>query len=549
MKQSTQFLIQRGDKLFSDRMPMLSLWQSIADQFYCERASFTMSKSDGDEFAAHLMTGLPSMIRRDLANQISAMLRPRGKDWFEVEPADEELAEDQIIKGWCQDKSAVMRRAMYDIHSGFIRATKTADHDFCTFGQAVITVELDRLTNTLLYRPWHLRDVAWSENYAGMIDEVHHKLKLAARDVVKLFKNVHPTVAKCAEKEPLKEIELRRIICPYEDEKGGNRFASMSYYVDVENEHELESKPLVEHPYVIPRWQTVQSQYAHSPATVIGLPDARTLQAMTLTLFEAGEKAVNPPLIAYQEALRSDVNTWAGAVTYVDIDYDERQGEPVRPLFTDKGGLAFGMDMLERMGDLLKEAFYLNKIMLPPVGDAMTATEVRIRTEEYVRAALPLFEPLETDYNGALCEKTWGILMREGAFGNLREEMPRQLQGREINFSFQTPLQAAQEREKAAAFQELAQLLAAGMQVDQKLVAEVDTRKAFRDAANAIVPHADWIVPEEASSAALEGQQQAQQMQELAAVAGQGMGLASQGLDLAKAVGETASAFQTTGAV
>jgi hypothetical protein len=38
-------------------------------------------------------------------------------------------------------------------------------------------------------------------------------------------------------------------------------------------------------------------------------------------------------------------------------------------------------------------------------------------------------------------------------------------------------------------------------------------------------------------------------MQELAAVAGQGMGLASQGLDLAKAVGETASAFQTTGAV
>jgi hypothetical protein len=187
--------------------------------------------------------------------------------------------------------------------------------------------------------------------------------------------------------------------------------------------------------------------------------------------------------------------------------------------------------------------------MLPPVGDAMTATEVRIRTEEYVRAALPLFEPLETDYNGALCEKTWGILMREGAFGNLREEMPRQLQGREINFSFQTPLQAAQEREKAAAFQELAQLLAAGLQVDQKLVAEVDTRKAFRDAANAIVPHAEWIVPEEVSEQALQGQQEAQKMQELAAVAGQGMGLASQGLDLAKAVGETASAFQTTGAV
>lgn len=236
------------------------------------------------------------------------------------------------------------------------------------------------------------------------------------------------------------------------------------------------------------------------------------------------------------------MNVYAGGVTWVDAEYDEKLGDALRPLTTDRGGLAFGMDMIARMSDLLKEAFYLNKIMLPPVGDAMTATEVRIRTEEYVRAALPLFEPLETDYNGALCEKTWNILMREGAFGNLREEMPKELQGQDISFSFQTPLQSAQEREKAASFQELIQLLAAGIQVDQKLVMEVDTRRAFRDAANGIIPDADWIVPEDLSAQALEGAQQAQQLQELA-------GATTQGLDIAKAVGETASAFQQTGVV
>jgi hypothetical protein len=540
MNSDLQFLVKRGDKLFSDREPALTLWQELAENFYVERADFTTSRDIGDEFASHLMTSLPLMIRRDLANQISAMLRPRGKDWFEVAPSDERLAEDQRIKLWCQDKSAVMRRAVYDIHSGFVRSTKTADHDFVTFGQAVLTVELDRMKQSLLYRDWHLRDVAWAENYARHINEIHHRLKLPARDVLKLFpKTCHEAVRKAAGKEPLKDINLRRIIVPTEKE---GRYNYCSYYVDVDNEHELEKVDLIDHPYVIPRWTLVGSQYAHSPATVVALPEARTLQAMTLTLFEAGEKAVNPPLVATQEAVRSDVNVYAGGVTWVDAEYDEKLGDALRPLTTDRGGLAFGMDMIARMSDLLKEAFYLNKIMLPPVGDAMTATEVRIRTEEYVRAALPLFEPLETDYNGALCEKTWNILMREGAFGNLREEMPKELQGQDISFSFQTPLQSAQEREKAASFQELIQLLAAGIQVDQKLVMEVDTRRAFRDAANGIIPDADWIVPEDLSAQALEGAQQAQQLQELA-------GATTQGLDIAKAVGETASAFQQTGVV
>lgn len=547
MNSDLQFLIKRGDKLFSDREPLMSLWQEQAEHFYVERADFTTRRSLGEDYAGHLMTGMPLMIRRDLANQISAMLRPRGKNWAEAEPADQEIAEDQRAKAWCQDKSAVMRRAMYDTHSNFIRATKSADHDFATFGQAVLTVEMDRLKQALLYREWHLRDVAWAENYARTINEIHHKLKLSARDIVKLWpKTVHTKVSECAKKEPLKEIELRRIIVPSEKE---GRFEFCSYYVDIENEHELEKIDLVDHPYVIPRWALAGSQYAHSPATVIALPDARTLQSMTLTLFEAGEKAVNPPLVATQEIVRSDVNTYAGGVTWIDAEYDERMGDALRPLMVDRGGLAFGMDMISRVGDLLKEAFYLNKIMLPPVGEAMTATEVRIRTEEYVRAALPLFEPLETDYNGALCEKTWNILMREGAFGNMREEMPKALRGREIRFAFQTPLQSAQEREQAASFQELAQLLAAGVQIEPSLKAEVDFRKAFRDAANGIVPSADWIVPEDVSSAALEAQQQGQQAQELAAAVSGGMGLASQGLDLAKAVGETASAFQTTGAV
>jgi hypothetical protein len=40
----------------------------------------------------------------------------------------------------------------------------------------------------------------------------------------------------------------------------------------------------------------------------------------------------------------------------------------------------------------------------------MTAYEVGQRIQEYIRGALPLFEPMEMEYNGALCERTFEIL-------------------------------------------------------------------------------------------------------------------------------------------
>jgi hypothetical protein len=75
--------------------------------------------------------------------------------------------------------------------------------------------------------------------------------------------------------------------------------------------------------YSIERWQTVSgSQYAYSPATIVALPDARLLQAMTYTLLHAGEKIVDPPLIATEDVVRSDVALYAGGITWIDRDYE-----------------------------------------------------------------------------------------------------------------------------------------------------------------------------------------------------------------------------------
>lgn len=493
-------LIKQGDDLFGKRGTLLSLWQDIAENFYVERADFTTRRSVGDEFAAGLMTGYPLIVRRELSNAFSAMLRPRDREWFRI-TTDRPDTLDNAGRAWLERATEIQRRAMYDRQSQFVRATKEGDADFATFGQAVISREIDWKRNTLLYRSWHLRDVAWCEDYSGQVDEVHRKWKPNLRTLAQTFPGkLHQKHVERLAKEPYENVEIRHLVLPTDQYDGivpKARTPYVSVYLDVENEHIIQSTPSHSRVYTIPRWQTVSgSQYAYSPATVVGLPDARLIQAMTLTLLEAGETAVRPPMIATRDAIRGDIALYAGGVTWADAEYDERLGEVLRPLTQDKRGVPFGMEMSADVREMLVQAFFLNKLSLPPAEGEMTAFETAQRVQEYIRNALPLFEPMEVEYNGGLCEDTFEALMRVGAFGPL-DEIPESIRGAEVRFQFESPLHRALEREKSARFEEARALLLQAVEIDPDAVATLDVRKALREAMAGVGVPASWTRDEE----------------------------------------------------
>jgi hypothetical protein len=397
-------LVEMGQGLFTKRSSLLLLWQEIAENFYPERADFTYQRYLGMDFGAHLMTSYPVLCRRDLGDQLGTMLRPTAKEWAHVVPVDTRL-EDNDTKRWLEWASGLMRRAMYDPDSLFTKATKQADHDFATFGQAVMSVRLNRNNDTLLYNTWHLRDVAWFENADGKIGGVFRKWKPGARDLKRLFgAKVHQQIDQMLQQnKPLEEVECVHMIVDAELFDGAAKGRPYwSIYYDVTHQHEMEAVPVWNPEYAIPRWFTVSgSQYANSPAVVAALPEARLIQAMTYTLLEAGEKVVNPPMIATQDVVRSDVAVFAGGMTWVDRDYDERLGEALRPMNIDAKGMPLGVEMQKDSRGMIAQAFFLNKLAMPNRGPEMTAYEVGQRIQEYIRGALPIFEPMEMEYNGA----------------------------------------------------------------------------------------------------------------------------------------------------
>lgn len=519
-----------GSHLLGKKSPLNSLFQEVAENFYPERADFTVRRSVGTDFAANLMSSYPVTCRRDMANQIGTMLRPTAKSWFHASRKYGDIeGEGNVVKRHLQYFEDVMRKAMYDRASCFNRATKEGDHDFATFGQCAISVELNKHADGLLYRCWHLRDMAWQEDEEGQIGFVCRKWTPTVQAAINTFgkEKLHKKIVDMLDKAPFDEVQLMHIIVKadmYDDKANGR--PRWSIWWDSMNEVLIEAKPIWGKYYVIPRWNTVSSaqwgsQYAYSPAVVAALPDARLIQAMTFTLLEAGEKATNPPMVATMDAVRSDIAVYAGGITWVDNEYDERLGDALRPITQDFRGFNYGLQMAADTRQLISKAFFLDALMLPQRTPEMTAFEVGQRVQEYIRNALPLFEPMEQEYNAALCEETFELMLRAGAFGSPLS-FPKEMAGMEIEFRFESPLHDVVEQQKGQKWMEAKSLIADAIALDPSSAFMFDSKTALRDALNAIGTPAKWLNTEADVEELAAQQAQKQQAQEMLAMMTQG---------------------------
>lgn len=500
---NVEHIVRVGNQLFGEQP--LHRWQDIAIEFYPEMATFT---SPGVEYShdSQLAASAPVLARRELGNAISAMLRPTAKPWFHIRTAE---GWDDIginARRWLEKVESTMQRLMYRKGAGFTKAAKRSDHDFITFGNAALQVSMSPGADGLLFRNWHLRDVAWGEDADGTINVVFRRWKARVADLVRTFpKSSHPETREKASKNPFDTVECWHVVAPADFFPGVENINTkyVSIYLELDHKHILEKVGAHELGYVIPRWQTLaDTPYAISQATSVALADARQIQAMTGTLLEAGEKAVNPPMVAKREVFGGNFAIYAGGVTWADAA-DARLGDTFSELNTSKNGIPFGRDLIMDAHSTINMAFFRDKLNLPPTS-GMTAYEVSQRVQEYIRNTLPLFEPIEHEYNAPLCDTVFSLLMRAGAFGS-PFDMPEELHGRDVEFIFESPLRDATERVKVQSFGEAAELMQTAAALDPKSSFTVDVPAAFRDTMQSAGIPSDWLrTKEEAERLAAE---------------------------------------------
>ena len=557
-------LIHRGDLLFSTRRVLNSLWQATAEQFYPEHADFTYTRSAGMEFASHLMTGAPAMANRDLANAIAAMSRPPGQIWFHPRTTSEAINKDSTARRWLDYAGNIMRQIMYAPMSGFNRASMETDRSFACIGNGCLRIRPNHDFTGLSFRSRHMRDCAWAEDIDGFVNEIHVKDTTTNRNLFARFpKTVSSRVKDHAESDPHGKVNIRYIILPSDEydspdankemgpkgvkKRVGHRLRFVSVILDTDNDTVLEEIGQHDLGYVTPRWVTVPGfGYGYSPATVINIADARMLQQITLTLLEAGQKAVDPPMQAVgTDIIAGGVNLFAGGITWIDSDYDERSGPALKPVLATNPNLGWGVDRENRIKDLIHAGHFLNQIKLPDTTHARTAYEVQKLWEEYIRATTPLFEPIGAEYNSPMCDRIFDMLLRFNAFGP-KANIPRILLGQDVRFEFESPLTLAASKANAQAFTSVGQITQLAVSMDPTVIHDLDLDTAYRDALDGAGAPATWIVPRrQADQEKAKARQQLAQQQALA----QAGAIAHSGAELAGKIGNAATMLQQGGAM
>lgn len=501
-------LMSVAGQAFQNFMPFRQLGQSIADSCYPMRADFTRSL-EYENYAGMLMDGTPVHARENLGNAIDAMLRQGS--WFNVGTGDQERDEKPGNAVALNRATSKLRSILKDRRSNWMNATKTADMDWVAFGNPVLSVEESSTRDFILFRAWHPRDCAWILDEAGRIAMFFRKMRMQAIDIMALHKNgayggeVSPAVREAATKDPSRRFDLMHCLLRADAIYGGDlqkmkelQHPFLSCYLDCENRTYLREMGTPVFNYVAPRMRTLGDlPFGFSPMALNSLQDSRMLQDMALVLLEQGQKAVDPPMVGAGNVFQRDINLFAGGFTEVDLgEYDD-----IRKVMStvDTGErINVGLEMKADVRALIAESWLTNKLMLPTLRD-MREVEVMVRTEEFRRAALPFFQPIETNYHGELLGTTFEVAVNMGILRG--KDFPKELAGRDTVFTFESPLNEAEGKKLVGEYYEMINILATGAQVDKSINNLADIRKATEEAiSKGIRP--EWLIPEEDRPAA-----------------------------------------------
>lgn len=496
--------LEQAKKAFAARSQYDMLWQKQAEIFYPERADFTRTYSAGDERYDGIISTEPMLMRRDLAQQFGAMLRPRGRPWFAVTAKPDEAMEDDDAKRWCERATDTMRNIVYAPRANFAKAMGESDHDYVAFGNAVIAHPYNLDQTGILFSCLHLKDCAWSRNAEGVVDHFYQRMRLTLRQAVELFGKAKLPVEWQRDYDQghiEKKVCIYRCVTPMDAEgydKDEPRLKNAKfqalYVAEEARECGIASGEFLTFPFTVRTWMTISGEdYGRSPCTSVALADARMLNVAEEAMLTGIEMKVRPPRIVQKGLISGPLSLAADTITYIDGDYRREMGDPVIPI--EAGDPRYGMEFLNRQTERMGREFFINLLQRLPDKE-MTAYEAAEWVEQYVVQAAPIFEPMEAE-NALLMDSVFQRSMARGAFGDVLEDgsidgLPEVLSEAEIEFEFETPLSDAMRKLKASQFDQVigrAQTLLATQHPDaMDAIDNIDFDEALRDALEGIAP-------------------------------------------------------------
>lgn len=472
-------IVERWQRLKSDRAVHESVWQELADYIRPMRGEFSGALSPGAKRHQKVFDSTPLIAADNFAGGLYGMMTNPANRWFSLRLADEELNEWGPVRDWLYDVETRLLNSFGPQISRFYNVVPSLYADLAVFGTAVFYCEEQLGQRRINDAARALAEVCIAENAWGDVDTVYRRFTLEARNASALFGDkLSPAARRRAEKDPAHRLSFIHAVEPEEDDA---QHAFRSIYVEEEARHEVSRGGYFELPYQVPRWtQSAGETYGRGLGETV-LADVKMLNRMDETAIRAAQKIADPPLAATDEGVIRAARTYPGGITYGAID--SNGNTLLRPLYTG-GNPRLTLEMMEQRRQHIREGFYFSLMQMVGAPN-MTATEWLGRQEEKLRLMGPNLGRIQSEFLSPLIRRRFGILNRAGQL----PPPPWEAEGQAMNVEYVSPLARAQMASEAQAIVRLYQSVGPIAQADLTVLDNLDHDQAVQTLGRG------WAVP------------------------------------------------------
>lgn len=466
--ETIDLIISNHSRLVTARGSYEPVWRDIdyyIDPFgaggFDKRAGLTR---DIDELFD--VTGIDGLDRYTAA--IAGITIPRQQRWHGVEFADAELMKLPNVKRWCERATDRLFMARYASDTGFEAQMYEDIRQEGKYGTSALWISdhVGQNGQQLFYKTIHLSEIYIDENYAGRVDTVHRCYTATLKEAAKEHKaeNLSPAAQRDLADPKLchREIEILHVIRPNSEYEpgylGARGFRVESLYIELREKHVISRKGFHSMPLPVSRHITgPRDVYGRSPAMKV-LATVKGANTMARTNLDAGNRAVDPPLLYADDADITKIVTRPGGLTAGGVN---ENGKPlVVPLLTG-AQLPVGMELIEQERGVIKRAFLEEFFrLLSDPSDRMTATQVMETLQKEGVLIAPYAGRRETEKLGPMVERELDILMRGGAIEPFPPEVLEAKAKPRVNMT--NPLSRMARAEEVTGFTRLSEI---GMQL------------------------------------------------------------------------------------
>lgn len=539
MRPDPRDVIKRYEEAKSLRSPLESDWRMAAA--YClprdlkDWMTEGATNPGGNETARRYAfdgTGVNA-----LPKYISVLMRlctPTNLRWHKLMPmaSDTALSNKRRVKLYFDQLTDILFSQRYDPNAMFIQSVSEAYAAIGVYGTGPMFVGRAnagpfRPAGGVAYKAVKFRDIFLLTDDEGRVTTVFRRFFLTARQ----FRNKWPELIGKEPKSVALELkkpnpsetnrfEIIHVVQPRNDRNpkafDASAMAFTGDYLSVKDaEYIGENHGYRSFPYLTPRtFTTSEDPYGYSPA-VQALASLGSVNAMKKVVLKAGQKAVDPVLLAHDDGIMGgSYDARPGSVLAGGVDSQGRALIQTLP----SGNIQVGEHLIEDERGNIKESFFVTLFQTFTDTPTMTATEVIERSAEKAAEIAPTMGRLQTELLAPLITREMDVLHELGRLRGL--EMPPELiEARgEYEIIYTSPLSKGQYAEEISGFARTLEVAVGASQAtgDPSLLDFLDLDAALPELADKLAVPARWLRDENSIKARRDQRSQQHQQQMLA---------------------------------